>query len=328
MKIDIHTHFIPPEFISDIRQGKGIDGIEIVKVENQEWVQHRQGRRYLLANEFFDINAKLKMMDDLHLDVSLLSISPTLFMYSMDNNTIKDFCRKSNDSLSKIARQSHGRIYGIATVPLQNPVLAANEIKRATQDLGLCGIQIGTTMEKTPLDDVLFKPFFDTAVQLDIPIILHPYSSIKPERLGEYHFANIIGNPFETCLAAARMIFSGFLDRYPSLKIILPHGGGFLPYQIGRFDHGYQVRPEAKNISSPPSSYFKRFFFDTITFFGPALRYLVGLVGADHVMLGTDIPFDMSDVTFEQWIQSSGLDEDSLAMIYAQNAMRIFNLKK
>ncbi len=328
MKIDIHTHFIPSELISEIKKGKGIDDIEIIKVDGKDWVQHRQGGRYVLAREFFDFDAKLQHMDDLKLDVSLLSIAPTLLMYWLAEDTMDDFCKKSNDSLSKMVKQSKGRFYGIATVPLQNPLLAANELKRTVHELGFCGVQIGTTMERTPLDDVSFKPFFDSVANLDIPVIIHPYYVSKHERLGEYHFTNIIGNPFETCLAASRMIFSGFLDRYPSIKIVLPHGGGFLPYQIGRLDHGYRVRSEARNISSPPSSYLRRFYFDTITFMGLSINYLQDLVGADRVMLGTDIPFDMADIEFEKWITSAKSDEKSLEAIYSENAKQLFGLDK
>ena len=219
------------------------------------------------------------------------------------------------------------RLSGMATVPFKTPEAAAAELRRAVTELGLKGVQIGTTMEDVPLDDERFDPFFAAAAELDVPVVLHPYYvGTKPE-FADFYFTNLIGNPLETGVAASRLILSGGLDRHPNLTVVLVHAGGFMPYQIGRLDHGYKVRPETNaKISAPPSSYLRRFYFDTITHAGTPLKFLVKLVGADRVVLGTDIPFDMADTHFAAYLAATGLDEPSIKAINSGNASHIFGL--
>jgi aminocarboxymuconate-semialdehyde decarboxylase len=138
---------------------------------------------------------------------------------------------------------------------------------------------------------------------------------------------NLLRNPLETCLAASRLILSGCLDRHPQLTVILVHAGGFMPYQVGRLDHGYRVRAETKaKIDAPPSSYLRRFYFDTITHATVPLKFLIELVGPDRVLLGTDIPFDMADLRFQEYQATAELDEGIIQAINSGNASRLFGL--
>ena len=253
MVIDIHTHNFPAELIDEAREGNAFDGLTIQPIHEKEYIRHRQGSRYPLVKEFFDLNAKIQQMDKLGIDLSILSLSPTLFMYWVDENEADKFCKRMNDLLAKFISESNGRLLGLATVPLQNTDLAVNELRRAISDLKFCGVQIGTSVESVPLDDSSLYPFFEEVQVLDVPVLIHPYAVGKRDRMGDFHLNNLIGNPLDTELAAARMIFSGFLDRFPNLKIILAHGGGFLPYQIGRFDHAYNRSSIDSSTRSPAS---------------------------------------------------------------------------
>lgn len=326
MRIDVHTHFIPPDFIEQARRGKAIDDIKIEGRNGQEWVIHPQGFHYPLLAEFHALEAKLKHMDNLGIDISVMSISPTLLFHWTEAEPAQEFCQFANEAIAGFVSQSD-RLYGMALVPLQNPEAAATELRRAVTQLGLTGVQIGTTMENIPLDDVRFDPFFAAAAELNVPVVLHPYYvGTKPE-FADFYMTNLIGNPLETGVAASRLILSGCLDRHPNLTFVLVHAGGFMPYQIGRLDHGYKVRKETSaQIEALPSSYLRRFYFDTITHATVPLKFLVNLVGADRVVIGTDIPFDMQDLYFTDYLAETGLDSHSLATISEGNARRLFGL--
>lgn len=327
MKIDIHTHFFPPQLIADARQGRAVDGLRVEKRGGVEWVVHPQGYQYPLSAEFWDLQAKLKQMDQLGLDKSVLSISPTVFFYWTDARTTRDYSRMANDAMAKAAAQSGGRLYAMATVPLQDPAEAAKEVRRAVTDLGLRGVEIGTTMESDPLDDPKFDPFFAAVEELGVPVMLHPYYVGPRSNLGDFYLTNLIGNPLETTVAASRLILSGWLDRHPKLNVVLVHAGGFLPYQIGRLDHGFEVRTETNaNIKRPPSTYLSRFHFDTIAHADRPLKFLIDQVGKQRIVIGTDLPFDMACSQFSQRLASAGLDAESAAAIQSENASRLFGI--
>jgi aminocarboxymuconate-semialdehyde decarboxylase len=324
MIIDSHSHYLPLELISEARTGIAFDGITIIQTEDKELVSHRQGARYPLAKEFYELDAKLHKMDELEIDTSILSTAPTLFMYWADSDEAKRFCMRMNDCLAEYVAKSHGRLFGLAQVPLQDPHLAVLELRRAIKDLGFLGVQIGTSVEGIPLDDPSYEPFFTEACNLNIPVLIHPYAVGKRKGLEDYQLNNLAGNPFDTCLAAARMILSGFLDRFPDLKIILPHGGGYLPYQIGRLDHGFKMRP-GKNINLlPPSTYLRRFFYDTILFNAQVLEFLHNLVGADRMLAATDMPFEAADTDFKSIIESLNILQSDKDLIFGRNAQQLF----
>ena len=326
MIIDIHTHFIPPSFVAAARGGRAPDHVVADRHDETEWIVHPQGYRYPLSVEFFELEAKLRQMDRLGIDASILSLSPTLFFYWIDRAAAHDFCQQANESLAAFVGQSD-RLHGVAAVPLQDPDAAANELRRAVTQLGLRGVEIGTTMQTVPLDDPRFEPFFAAAADLDVPVMLHPYYVGARPQLADFYMTNLTGNPLETCVAASRLILSGFLDRHPTLKIVLVHGGGFMPYQIGRLDHGFRVRTEARaSISSAPSTYLRRFWYDTITHAPTPMRFLIELVGSDRVMVGTDLPFDMADDRFSDYFSAIDLNGRDRELITSANAAALFGI--
>jgi aminocarboxymuconate-semialdehyde decarboxylase len=327
MTIDIHTHFIPPDFLADARAGRALDQVALERRDGMDWLVHPQGYRYPVNPEFFDLDARLRHMDALGLDVSVLSLTPTLFFYWIDAAPAADFCRRANDALAAFVAPSGGRLHGMAVVPLQDPEAAVAELRRAVDELGLCGVEIGTTLGRIPLDDERFTPLFAAAAELGVPVMLHPYYVGPRPDLADFYMVNLTGNPLETCIAAQRMILSGFLDRHPTLRVVLVHAGGLMPYQIGRLDHGFRVRAETNAaIPLPPSTYLRRFWYDTITHATIPLSFLIGLVGSDRVLLGTDIPFDMADLHFDDYLSGVGIEPEARDAIVGGNAASIFGL--
>jgi aminocarboxymuconate-semialdehyde decarboxylase len=213
-------------------------------------------------------------------------------------------------------------------VPLQEPKLAAEELAFAVRSLGLRGAMIDPNALGRPLGDRTFDPFWKAAADLGVPVVLHPFLLEAVERFGRHYLHNLVGYPFETTLAAASLILGGTLDRFPPLDVVLVHGGGFVPYHIGRFDRGHTTRDEARaDGAGLPSAYLRRFHYDTLVQFAPALAYLVKAVGADRVLLGSDHPFWMGDPEPLRIVRESGLSADQQAAILGDNAARLFGLE-
>jgi aminocarboxymuconate-semialdehyde decarboxylase len=324
--IDVHSHYVPPELLQDARTGAALDGLRTDVVDGAEWLVHRQGFRYPVPAAFSDLEARLASMDERGVDQVVLSISPTLFLYWADPVETVDFCRLANDSLARFAAASGGRIVAVATLPMQAPDAAVKELHRAVAELGLRGAEIGPAVEGTPLDDPTVRPVLDAANDLGAPLILHPYYVGPRAGLSDFYLVNLVGNPLETTVCAARLILGGTLDELDRLELVLMHGGGYLPYQIGRLDHGHRVRPEAQGCRRPPSAYLGRFTYDTLTHAPRPLAFLVDLVGAARVAFGTDFPFDMGGGPFEQQVVGADLDDGQREQVAWRTAARLFRL--
>jgi len=305
--LDVHTHFIPP-FAVEKARGDGIFG---VRAEG-DWFVHPQGYRYPVVPEFVDADAKVAQMDRLGIDASVLSIAPTLFFYEQPAPEAVRFAELANDALAELVADAP-RLYGFASLPLQDGERAAVELERAVRELGLVGAQIGTNCGPTPIDAPELDPVLAAAESLGVPLMLHPYYVGPKPMLEDFYFTNSIGNPLDTCTAAARLIHSGALDRHPDLRVVLVHAGGFMPYQIGRLDHAFAVRQEPRvAIGQAPSAYLGRFWLDSITHSDASLEFLASLAGTGRIVLGTDLPFDMGDPVPLDRIRRVGLDPHEL----------------
>lgn len=316
LRIDVHTHFSPRE----------LDDIGGVRIEGNT-VVHPEGSRWPLHRAFYDVEARLAAMDRLGVDIAVVSIAPLLFMYWLEDTAAAvDFCRRANDALAAFARDSGGRIEAVATLPMQDPGAAVAELRRAVGTLGMRGAEIGPRVEDAYLDDPEFRPVLAAAVDLDVPLILHPYQVGPRPGLAEYYLSNLVGNPLQSTIGAAHLIFGGTLDKLDALRLVLMHGGGYLPYQIGRLDHGYRVRSESAGCAHPPSAYLRRFWYDTITHAPGPLRFLLDGVGADRVVYGTDFPFDMAGGPLAEQLAGIGLDPVDLARVAGTNAAALFGI--
>jgi aminocarboxymuconate-semialdehyde decarboxylase len=324
--VDVHTHFVPPGVLRAARRGAGFDGLTASRAGGREWLVHRQGFRYPVPAVFYDLDARLASMDERGISHAVLSIAPQLFMYWVDGGEAAGFCRAANDALAAFAAGSAGRVTAVATLPLQDPAAAVIELRRAVTELGMAGAEVGPDVGGTPLDDPALRPVLAAAADLGVPLIVHPYYVAPRPGLADFYLTNLVGNPLATTVCAARLIFGGVLDELGALRIVLMHGGGYLPYQIGRLDHGHRVRPESRGCAHPPSAYLARFWFDTVTHAPAALRFLAGLVGADHVVYGTDFPFDMAAGPLPDQLDGTGLSPADTELIASRNACALFGL--
>lgn len=324
--VDVHNHFIPPSVIADARRGAGFDGLHVETLDGREELVHRQGYHYPIDPAFFDVEKRLAAMDDAGTDVALVSIAPTLFMYWAAADEAVDFARQANDALASMAADSGGRLVGVATLPMQDTDAAVAELRRAVGELGMRGAEIGPVVEDRPLDDPSTRPVLATAAALGVPLVLHPYYVGDRAGLADFYLTNLVGNPLESTVSASRLIFSGVLDDLPDLRLVLMHGGGYLPYQIGRLDHGHRVRPECVGCRRAPSAYLDRFWHDTVTHARKPLGFLVDLVGSTHVLFGTDFPFDMAAGPVGEQLDGIELSAGQRQAVAGGNAMSLFGI--
>ena len=306
--------------MDDARRGNAIDGLRVV----DDMVTHRQGYHYVLEREFHDVNALVSSLDAGHVAHAVMSVTPTLFFYNCRSEEAADFCRRTNNWISDAAAATGDRISGMANLPMQDPEAASAELRRCAEDLGIRCAQIGTDVEGVPLDDARFERFFTTADELDAVLLLHPYFVGPRAGFEDFYMTNLVGLPLSTTTTAARLLFSGFFARH-SVRFILVHGGGYLPYKIGRLDRGYTVRPESSSSSDRrPSEWLSHLYYDTLTHSPEALRFLVDFAGADHVLFGSDLPFDMTDPDQDRAIDS--LPQEVSRRVWGENAVELLGL--
>jgi aminocarboxymuconate-semialdehyde decarboxylase len=324
MIIDAHHHIIPEDVVQLIRKGDTRFEAEIQMRDGQEWIVHRQGYAYPLFDKFYSAEAKMQDLKDAHLDAVVLSPAPPMFYYWLDSDTGADVAKIVNDGIAEFTNNNRKNFRAMATVPMQEPALAIKELERVKDLYDIRAVEIGTSIEGVNLDDPKFTPFFEAADALGFTLFLHPYYVGDKNGMSKYYFTNLVGNPLDTAIAAGSLIFGGILDRFPHLKVMLAHGGGYFPYQIGRFNKGYQERKESRTCKELPSTYLNRFYFDTLTFFPKSLEFLVELVGNDHVVLGSDYPFDMGTLKPCDVVNSCDFTEEIKQNIWDKNVKALF----
>lgn len=321
MIVDAHNHVIPEGIVGFIEKDHETFGVRTDRSGGARRLVHRQGFAYPLFGEFLDPAEKLRKLNQRGFDKAVISPSPTLFFYSIPGERNAAFVRRLNEEIAGFVRFAPDRLIGMGTLPMQSPEAAITEIDHLVDRLGMRAVMIGTHVDGVQLADLSLRPVLKHAADRDVFILTHPYYFGSKPGLEPYYLTNLIGNPLDTTVMAAHLIFGGVMEEIPNLKICLSHGGGFAPYQIGRLVHGYDVRQEAKTIRQSPKDLLRRFYFDTITHDPAALRYLIEFAGADHVLLGTDIPFDMADPDPLATLAAADIHADDLARITGGNAI-------
>ena len=294
-RIDLHSHVIPRPFL---------DAIEADPARFQATVEQRGERRFIVRGShavpldvaFHDADAKVEKMDRLGLDVSVISAGPPAYCYWLPAEAGLAAAQLVNEGIAQMVASHPSRLQGMATLPMQDPDAAIAELERTKKEYGFRMVETGTSIEGELLASMKFRPVLRTIEQLGMSLFTHPYQCVAKGGMDDYYLRNFIGYPLDTTIMVAHLIFSGALDDCPGLKIVLPHAGGFVPYQIGRFDHGFEVRAEAQqHIAKLPTEYRRRFWYDSLAHLPQSVRHLIDTMGADRVVIGTDCPFDMAD---------------------------------
>jgi aminocarboxymuconate-semialdehyde decarboxylase len=243
--------------------------------------------------------------------------------YNLPGTLAAEFHAIHNDALVAACRAQPDRFVGVPSLPLQAPELAAAEVRRVAAFPETVGIGMGTNVGGMDLDDERLAPVWEAVNETGLPVLTHPPGIIAgSDRMRDYHIVNIVGNPVDTTVAMARIICSGMLDRYPNLRISFVHGGGFGPYQIGRWDHAWHARDDTSaRTDRPPSAYVPgRIFVDSLTHHPRSLAFLGDQVGWDQVMMGTDYPWDMATTTPLEDLLEAALEGDRLRAVATDNA--------
>jgi aminocarboxymuconate-semialdehyde decarboxylase len=273
------------------------------------------------------LGQRLADLDAMGLDVQIIKPPPPQCYYAVPLDIAVEAARIVNDGIAEFVAQQPDRLKGFCTVPMPDGHEAAAELERCVTRLGFKGVQILTNVNGRELSDPAFAPFWKKAEELGVLVVIHPNGFTEASRLSRFYFNNVIGNPLETTIALHYLIFDGVLERHPKLKVLAVHGGGYLASYSGRIDHAWGARSDSRgDLPLPPTTYLKRLYFDTVVFTPHQLQELVHLYGTDHVLMGTDYPFDMADYDPVGHVCSANLDAETIAAICGGNVSRLLEL--
>ena len=325
--IDAHSHFLPDTVIDHIRKHKDRFRSEIVVKDGREFVWDYAGALYPLYREYYDAGAKIADLDKMGIDMAVLSLVPNAYYYWIEPEAALEIHRMSNDWVSDFCAARPGCFRGMISVPMQDPGLALQELRRGHEALGMNALAIAPMINETHLDAEAFYPIYEYCADHGVLLHLHPCFPRCKEELTSYYNINLVGNVYQTSLGLNHLIFGGIFEKYPGLQVFASHGGGYFPYQMGRLRHGYSVREEPHaHISKSPEQYAGHLYFDTITHWTAALQFLTDQFGSDHVMIGTDYPFDMGDYQPVEHVEALRLTAQERKNIFGENAAKLFRI--
>ena len=331
--VDIHHHYFPPELIDEIKtHGKALGGIEYFPPkqakDNPYRIQFPKGRAFAPDPRMAEVPNRLEAMTKGHVDLAMVEVHTASVGYELDGAHGESWANIYNQAIMNLVSRHPDRFAGIATIPLQDPPRAAKVLEHAIVNLNMRGVTIASNVVGKYFTDKSFDPFWAKAQELDVLIIMHPEWVAGAEKMAPYSLRSICGNPADTTLSVAYMMYSGIFDRFPNLKLGLLHGGGYIPYHLGRMDQGMTGGSASSAIPAklPPSKYLKNLYFDNLVYRIETVEYLKRMVGADHIMVGTDYPFDLGDWMAAEKIQNmecTGAEREAMLHGNARKLLRI-----
>jgi aminocarboxymuconate-semialdehyde decarboxylase len=325
MIIDWHNHFYPDPYIKGLAESSTYARVE--KDKQDRLLVHYEGDYNIVVGPHIDIDERLKGMDKAGIDMHVLTLT-TPSVERETPETGKKLAMLANEGYKEIIEKHPERFTALAALPLQDPIAAADELERAITELGLRGGTLMSNINGRSLDIEDLSPVYEMAVKLDVPLYIHPTSPINNKAMMDYRLVPILGFGVDTSLAVLRLVFSGTLEKYPSLKLVASHLGGVYPYLRGRIETGYHAYPECKeNISKPPSHYLKKVYMDSIIYDNDVLMSSIAFCGAEKIVLGSDDPHQIGDI--EQAvsrIKQLDITEHEKQLILEENSRRLLKL--
>ncbi len=332
LKIDIHTHILPPE-IPAFKEKFGYGGFIQLKHQpgcNCADMVDDSGKFFRKVDDnCYEPEARLKDMKSQDIHVQVLSTVPVMFSYWAKPKDGLEISQFLNDHLMQVVQANPKKFIGLGTVPLQDVSLAVKEVERGLK-LGLKGFQIGSNVNQENLSDPKFFPFFEACESLGAALFIHPWEMMGEKDMSKYWLPWLVGMPAETSRAICSMIFGGVFEKFPKLRVAFAHGGGSFPFTWPRVQHGFDVRPDLCAVDSKqaPQKYLGHFYVDSLVHDPELLKFLIKTIGADRICLGTDYPFPLGELKPGEAIEAATLDQETREKIYHQSALSWLNLKK
>jgi aminocarboxymuconate-semialdehyde decarboxylase len=274
-----------------------------------------------------ELAVRLADMDAMGVDIQAVAPASYQYFYWADAELGAKVARLVNEEMVEATSTHADRFVPLGTVPLQHTEAAVQELTYLVHQLGMRGIEIGTHVEGEEISAARLEPFWSAVEELRVTVVIHTQGTTHPQRLADHNFVNTLGHPYEAALAQGYLIFDGVMERHPDLTIVVVHGGGYLPAYPGRMDHAWRAREDVREgVPQTPGTYLRRFYFDTMVFEPGQLRFLVDRYGADHVLLGTDYPYDMGDDDPLALLAAGGLKQEQVNLVAGGNAVRLLGL--
>lgn len=298
--VDFHNHYYPPAYLDAIRSGPS--NYTVTEDDQGNPVLHSPGDKNYIVPGHRDLDVRLAAIDaaGVHLQVLTFTAPGTLIETPARSAELAPLV---NDRLASVVAEQGRRFSALATLPLNSPTAATVEFERATTELGLPGAMLFGNVNGTPLSDQRFWPIYERASERESVLYIHPTYPMGVEAMSEYWLMPLVGFLFDTTLAAAGLVYSGVVERFPGIRWVLGHLGGAIPYLAERLDRGYDAFEECRaHISQPPSTYLREFYYDTVNFDPKSLRLAIDFAGVDHVVAGSDYPHQIGSL--EKMIQS------------------------
>ena len=330
--IDIHHHYIPLELIEEVKTNGKALGVEYFPPkeakDNSFQIQFPKGSRFRPAPRMTEINNRLEVMTKGNIGIATVEVHTACVGYELDGSRGETWSNLYNEAIMNLVKRYPDRFIGVATIPLQDPPRAARVLEHAIRDLKMSGVTIASNVVGKYFDNGDFDPFWAKAQELDVLMIMHPEWVAGADKMNPYSLRSICGNPADTTLSVTYMMYTGIFDRFPNLKLGLLHGGGYVPYHLGRLDQGMSGGSGSSRIPAklPPSKYLKNLYFDNLVYRIETVEYLKRMVGADHIMVRTDYPFDLGDWNAAEKIQSMNCTESEREAMLHGNARKLMRI--